>query len=181
MLKTNLSTRPFYNERRVHLAAAIVALIVIAFTVWNVARLVTLSARRTELRTQIDRDEQTAASLRARAAELERSVDNATLHAVADSAREANAAIDRRTFSWTTFFNKLEETLPAGVVLTSVAPQIESGQAVVTMVVTARRVEDVDEFMEKLEASADFRNVLMVNDIVSDEGLHRVTLQGTYR
>ena len=181
MLKTNLSTRPFYNERRVHLAAAIVALIVIAFTAWNVTRLVTLSARRTELRTQIDRDEQQAASLRARAAELERSVDNATLHAVAGSAREANAVIDRRTFSWTTFFNRLEETLPPGVVLSSVTPLVENGQVVVRMVVSARRFEDVDEFMEKLESSGAFKNVLSVSDIVDDDGLHRATLEGTYR
>lgn len=181
MLKTNLSTRPFYNERRVHLAAALVALIVVAFTVWNVTRLVTLSSRRTELRTQITRDEQTSASLRARAERLERSVDPATLRAVADSAREANDAIDRRTFSWTTFFNRLEETLPPGVVLSSVAPEVERGQVIVTMVVLARRVEDVDDFMEKLEASGAFRNLLPVNDLVGEDGLHRVTMQGTYR
>lgn len=181
MLKTNLSTRPFYNERRVHFAAAMVALVVVAFTVWNGARLVTLSARRTELSTQIDRDEQAAASLRMRASELERTVDTAALGIVAASAREANAIIDRRTFSWTTFFNRLEETLPAGVVLASVAPQVERGEVVVTMTVIARRVEDVDDFMEKLESSGAFKNVLNVSDIVGDDGLHRATLQGTYR
>lgn len=181
MLKTNLSTRPFYNERRVHLAAALVALLVVAFTAWNVTRLVTLSSRRTELRTQIDRDEVAAASLRARAADLERTVDATSLTSVAASAREANAVIDRRTFSWTTFFNTLEETLPPGVVLASVAPQVERGEVVVLMVVIARRVEDVDAFMERLESSGAFRNVLSINDVVGEDGLHRATLQGTYR
>lgn len=181
MLKTNLSTRPFYNERRVHLAAAVVALIVVAFTAWNVTRLVTLSARRTELRTQISQDEQTAAALRARADEQERSVDTTALRAVAASAREANAVIDRRTFSWTTFFNRLEETLPAGVVLSSVAPQVEGGQVVVRMVVIARRAEDLDDFMEKLEGSGAFRNVLTLNDAIGEDGLHRATVQGSYR
>ena len=117
MLRSNLSTRPFYNERRVHLLAALVALAVVAFTAWNVTRLVTLSSRRTELRTQIAADETEAQTLRSRAESLEKSVDNAALIAVAASAREANAVIDRRTFSWTTFFNKLEETLPPGVML----------------------------------------------------------------
>src|SRR5687767_887102 len=106
MLKSNLSTRPFYNERRVHMAAALVALLVVAFTAWNVARLVTLSSRRTELRTQISGDEQVAADLRRRAERLEKSVDTAALRAVATSAREANAIIDGRTFSWTAFFNR---------------------------------------------------------------------------
>ena len=117
MLRSNLSTRPFYNERRVHLAAALVALAVVAFTAWNVTRLVTLSSRRADLRTQIAADEQVAADLRRRAAALEGSVDTAALTEVAASAREANAVIDRRTFSWTTFFNRLEDTLPPGVMI----------------------------------------------------------------
>jgi len=180
MLKTNLSTRPFYNERRVHIAAAIVALVVIAFTAWNVARLVTLSARRTELRAQIAADEQTAADLRGRARTLEGSVDTAALTAVAASAREANTIIDRRTFSWTAFFNHLEDTLPAGVMLASVAPTVDGGEVIVSMVVIARRAEDVDEFMERLESSGAFRGVLNVNDTVGDDGLHRSALRATY-
>lgn len=181
MLKSNLSTRPFYNERRVHVAAVLVALVVIAFTAWNVARLVTLSSRRTELRTQIDGDERIAADLRSRAAALEQTVDTNALTAVAASAREANAIIDRRTFSWTTFFNRLEETLPPGVMLGSVAPQVENGDVVVTMVVMARRAEDVDDFMVKLEASGAFTDVRLINDTIDDDGLHRAALSGRYQ
>jgi Tfp pilus assembly protein PilN len=181
MLKSNLSTRPFYNERRVHLAAALVALIVVAFTAWNAARLVALSSRRTELRTQIETDERAAADLRRRAEMLEKSVDTAALGLAAASAREANAIIDRRTFSWTTFFNRLEETLPPGVMLASVVPQVERGQVVVFMAVIARRAEEVDDFMEKLEASGAFKNVLSLRDTVREDGLLRADLRGTYQ
>ncbi|HUF23100.1 MAG TPA: PilN domain-containing protein [Vicinamibacterales bacterium] len=181
MLRSNLSTRPFYNERRVHLAVALVALIVVAFTAWNAARLVALSTRRTELRTQIQTDEQVAADLRGRADALETSVDTVELASVVESAREANAIIDRRTFSWTTFFNRLEDTLPPGVMLVSVSPGVENGQVVVTMVVIARRAEDVDDFMVKLEASGAFSDVLNVTDTVGDDGLHRVALRGRYQ
>ena len=181
MLRSNLSTRPFYNERRVHMVAALVALAVIAFTVWNVTRLVTLSSRRSELQTQISADELQAANLRAQAASLEKTVDNTALAAVAASAREANAAIDRRAFSWTTFFNRLEETLPPGVMLASVSPSIERGRVTVDMTVLARRAEEVDDFMVKLEASGAFQDILNVNDTVGDDGLHRATLRGTYK
>ncbi|MEX2272955.1 MAG: PilN domain-containing protein [Vicinamibacterales bacterium] len=181
MLRTNLSTRPFYNERRVHVAAAIVALIVVAFTAWNATQLITLSARRGELRTETQRDEQAAADLRRRAEALERSVDTAALRLVAESAREASAIIGRRTFSWTAFFNRLEETLPPGVMLASVAPQIEHGEVVVFMTVIARRAEDVDEFMEQLEASGAFTSVLHINETAGEDGRHRASLRGTYR
>jgi Tfp pilus assembly protein PilN len=180
MLKTNLSTRPFYNERRVHAAAAIVALIVIAFTAWNVATLVRLSSRRTELGARITADEQSAAEMRGRAQSLEGSVDTVALTAVAASAREANAVIDRRTFSWTAFFNHLEATLPSGVMLASVAPSVERGQVVVSMVVIARRAEDVDEFMERLEGSGAFSGVLSTSDTVGEDGLRRAALTGRY-
>lgn len=181
MLRTNLSTRPFYNERRVHLAVALVALIVVAFTAWNAARLVALSSRRTELRAGIQNDEQVAADLRARARLMENSVDTVALAAVAESAREANAVIDRRTFSWTTFFNRLEDTLPPGVMLSSVSPSVENGQMIVTMVVIARRAEDVDDFMVKLEASGAFSDMLNVTDTLGDDGLHRAALRGRYQ
>ncbi|MDQ3169403.1 MAG: PilN domain-containing protein [Acidobacteriota bacterium] len=180
MLKTNLSTRPFYNERRVHLAAALVALVVVAFSVWNIARLVTLSSRRTALSSQIDADERAAADLRTRASTLESGVDMVALGTVAAEAREANTIVDGRRFSWTAFFNRLEETLPAGVMLASVAPSVERGEVTVAMVVVARRAEDVDEFMERLEGSGAFGGVSPVNDAVGDDGLHHVALRARY-
>ena len=53
MLRGNLATRPFYNERIVTLLLALVAAVVLALTVTNVTRLLQLSARRSELRAQI--------------------------------------------------------------------------------------------------------------------------------
>lgn len=180
MLKTNLSTRPFYNERGIHLAAALVALVVIAFSVWNVARLVTLTSRRSALTAASTADEQAAADLRSRAASLERSVDAVALGVVANEARQASGIVDGRAFSWTAFFNRLEETLPPGVMLASVAPSIDRGDVTVSMVVIARRAEDVDDFMERLEASGAFAGVLNVNDMVGEDGLHRASLRGRY-
>jgi Tfp pilus assembly protein PilN len=181
MLTSNLSTRPFYNERRVHLAVAFVALIVVAFTAWNVTQLVALSARRTELGARIQADQQMTEDLRRRGAALERSVDTVTLMSTAESAREANAIIDRRMFSWTTFFNRLEETLPPGVMLGSVSPGVENGQVIVTLVVIGRRAEDIDDFMVRLEASGAFTGVLNISDTVGDDGLHRAAIRGRYR
>ena len=45
----------------------------------------------------------------------------------ANGAREANRLIDQRTFSWTEFFNHIEETLPPDVMLTSVRPIFNDG------------------------------------------------------
>jgi len=180
MLKTNLSTRPFYNERRIHVLAAIAAVAVIGFTAWNLGSLIGLSEKRAALREQVAADEQAAVDLRGRAAALERGVDRVALAAVAEQARHANGIIEGRLFSWTEFFNRLEETLPAGVRLVSVAPQLDEADNGVTLIVIARRGEDADEFMERLEASGAFSGMSPVSDFVTDDGEHRVMLRGRY-
>lgn len=180
MIRGNLATRPFYNERAAHALILAVALALAFLTIVNVVRLVTLSSRNTALSVDIRRDEETAARLRAEAAKLRARINEQELQQVMAGAREANALIDRRTFSWTEFFNIIERTLPENVMLTSVSPTVESGRTMVDITVLGRRAEDVDTFMEQLEETKAFRNVLPRNEEVTEDGLHRVTLTAEY-
>jgi hypothetical protein len=180
MIRGNLATRPFYNERAAHAAIALFAAVVLALTAFNVYRLVSLSARNTALDAEIRRDEQAAARLRGQAAALRARINQSELQAVMAGAREANALIDQRTFSWTEFFNLIERTLPADVMLTSVRPVIEGGRTTVHMVVLGRRAEDIDAFMEELETTNAFRSVQPRAEDVTEEGLHRLALTAEY-
>ena len=80
---------------------------------------------------------------------------------VVAAAREANALIDGRTFSWTALFNQIEATLPPDVMLASVRPTID-GRRDEDHDDRARRgaAADIDEFIEKLEATGAFEDVL---------------------
>ena len=49
MLRTNLATRPFYNERAVRAVLGVCAAILLALTVYNVLRYVSLSGSEREL------------------------------------------------------------------------------------------------------------------------------------
>jgi Tfp pilus assembly protein PilN len=180
VLRTNLSTRPFYNERAVHILIGIAAVLVAALTLWNIVRVVSLSRLNTELATRVNRDHAEAEGLTRMAAEIRGRIDRDELQLVVDSAREANALIDQRTFSWTAFFNQLEATLPPDVMLTSVRPSVKEGVTRIGMVVLGRRQEDVDEFIEKLEASGAFDEVLPSQQDRTDEGLYRVVLDSLY-
>ena len=180
MIRTNLSTRPFYNERAVQLLLGLAALIVVAITVWNVVRIVALSRHNTELTTQTGREHEEAERLTAEAAAIRRSLDREQLESVVEAASEANALIDQRTFSWTRFFNVIESELPPDVMLTSVTPSFREAQTRVTMNVMARRTEDVDEFMEKLEASGAFESVIPSREDTTEQGLKRVTITSVY-
>jgi Tfp pilus assembly protein PilN len=180
MLRTNLATRPFYNERAVHLGIALAALIVGVITVLNAARIVTLSRHNTELSSRISSQQAEAARLTQDAAAIRKTIDRTELDVVVKAAREANALIDQRTFSWTSFFNAIEGTLPPDVMLTSVRPTFDGDKTKVAMAVLARRAEDVDELMEKLEATGAFEDIIPAQGDKTDAGLYRVLLQGTY-
>lgn len=180
MLRTNLATRPFYNERAVHAVLALVALAVVAITAFNVTRVVRLSRENTALSTRVSRDDTEAERLRREAAAIRRAIDKDELEVIAVAAREANALIDHRTFSWTAFFNYIESTLPPDVMLIAVRPSVAEGRTHVTMTVVGRRAEDIDEFVEKLEATGAFENVLQAMTDATDTGLQRAIIESIY-
>ena len=180
MIRTNLSTRPFYNERAVHLAIGAAALVVLALTAVNVVRVLTLSRQNTESSRRINGDRVEMEQLATSATEVRRGINQKELEVVVDSAREANALIDQRTFSWTAFFNRIEANIPPDVMVTSVRPTVKEGQTRVSLVVLGRRMEDIDEFMEKLEATGSFADVLPSQQDRTESGLYRVLVESIY-
>jgi hypothetical protein len=70
--------------------------------------------------------------------------------------------------------------LPAGVRITAVQPGQERGNVVIEMNVQARRVEDLDQFIEALETTGTFRNVLPLESQTDEEGLIAAVVKGTY-
>jgi Tfp pilus assembly protein PilN len=181
MLRSNLSTRPFYNESAIQLWLIVMAIVVAAATVFNVTRLIQYSRSDTELAAQASRDETRTAELRAEAGRLRASVDARQIDAAAGEARLANALIDRRTFSWTELFNVFERTLPADVRITSIRPRIEKDRRILlTITVLARGVDDVDMFMENLEATGGFAELLSREDHPNDQKQWEAVIETTY-
>lgn len=181
MIRTNLATRPFYNERTVHIALIGAAAILIAATIVNVSRILTYSNSNTELVSNASRDEQQAAELRRAASQLRASVDPRQIEAASIRAREANDLIDRRTFSWTELFNRFESTLPPEVRITAVRPSIDRERRIVlTITVLARGVDDVNQFMENLDGTRAFVELISQQERVNDEGQLESTLQTVY-
>ena len=180
MLRTNLATRPFYNERAVYMVLGAVAVVGLVALTTGVLRIVDLSQRNTELTARAERAESEGADLSARAAEIQREVSPQALDEVAAAAREANLLIDQRVFSWTDFFNRIETTLPPGVMMTEVRPDIEPGSIEVTMGVLGRRLDGINEFIAALEESGAFTGVLDRQSDITADGMYRAVLRGRY-
>jgi Tfp pilus assembly protein PilN len=180
MLRSNLATRPFYNERLVHWLLALAAFMVVAFTAFNIGSYLRLSGRQGGLEADAARDEQLARSLSARAAEARRRLDAKSLEQIGALAAEANRIIDARTFSWTALFDDIEATLPPTVMLTSITPSVGADGASVRFTVIGRTVEAIDTFIERLEATKRFANVQPSSEVVNEEGLFETQITGRY-
>lgn len=180
MLRTNLASRPFYNERAAHVVIGLAAVLVLAITAVNIFQVVRLSRHSTELASQTGAERAEVQRLSAEAGRIRRAIDKDELALIVSAAQEANSLIDQRTFSWTAFFNRIEATLPAGVMLTAVRPSVNDGTTRVDIGVLGRRAEDIDEFMEKLEATGAFEDVVPATQDRTEEGLFRVSIESVY-
>jgi Tfp pilus assembly protein PilN len=181
VIRTNLSTRPFYNERAVHAWLAVAALIVLLATAVNVTSLLRYSRSDTRLGGEAARDEARAAELRQQSARLRASVDPRQIEFASNEARVANDLIDRRTFSWTELFNQFETTLPDDVRLTAVRPAIDKERGIVLGIsVIARGVDDVGKFIDNLEATGVFSSLLVVEDRYEEDGSLSARLETVY-
>jgi hypothetical protein len=181
MLRTNLATRPFYNDRAVRAGIAAAVAAIALLTAFNAARILTLNQRNNELATRVASAEGRARSLRDQAAATRKTLDQKEVSTVQAAAREANLLIERRAFSWTDLFNRFEETLPADVRIAAVQPQLdEQGRMLVAVTVISRRVEDLDRFIEQLEHTQAFRGVLSRLEVSEEDGTLRSVIQGYY-
>ena len=180
MLRLNLSTRPFYNERGLHVALAFVGLVLAVVTGLNAWQLVTLSSRQTALAGKASVDEARAADLRQQAQQVRAAVRQDDLEQVLAAAREANMLIDRRTFSWTELLNQIERTLPPDVALMSVQPGFSEGRVVVRLSVVGRRIDDIDTFMQRLEKTGAFRQLLSRDEQLLENGTFQASIESDY-
>jgi hypothetical protein len=181
MLRTNLSTRPFYNARAVRAIVIGVGAIVVVATIANLVELVRLTTEQRRLSADAVQAETQARQLTREAAQIRGRIDPAELATVSAAATEANAIIDRRAFSWTELFSRFEAALPEDVRITAVQPRRETnGSFAVSVAVQARRVEGVDGFIEALESQGTFKNVLPAEEQTDEDGLIEAVLDGQY-
>jgi Tfp pilus assembly protein PilN len=180
ILRTNLASRPFYNVRAVRAVVGALVLVVLGLTAFNAIQLLRLTRSQRTLGARAAQAETRARELRAEAARIRTQINQKELEAVSAAAREANAIIDRRAFSWTELLTQLEATLPDDVRITTVQPRLDKDAFKIGLIAEARRAEDVEAFIEALEKTGTFRNVVPLQQQSSEDGLIEVAIEGTY-
>ena len=181
MLRTNLATRPFYNDRSVRVGLGVLALIAIGLTIFNAIEILRLESAGREARQLVAQNAAQAREMRDKARDIRQAINQTQLAAIQTAAREANVLIDRRAFSWTALLNQFQVTLPPDVRITSVSPTVDrDGLMSVRVAAFARRVEDLTEFIDALETTGHFTGVLATTQAVEEDGTWRAELVGYY-
>jgi Tfp pilus assembly protein PilN len=180
MLRTNLSTRPFYNTRAVQVLLGIIALVVVALTAFNAVQILRLTTSQRTLGERASRAEAESAELRTAAARLRAQINPEELRTVAAAASEANGIIDRRAFSWTELLARFEQTLPDDVRITAIQPRHDNGRVIISAIVEARQIEELDSFIEALERTGTFRDVLPAEYQQDENGTYQAVIEGVY-
>ncbi len=161
----NLASHPFRNERlpALLLGLALVALLVITVQHALVIRRL-LPARTSALHGEVAALDAEADRLRAEASALRGPKPDA---AAVKQWALVKGLVDRRAFSWTELFGRLEEVLPPGVHLLSVAPDVHEGAVRLELEAVARTAEDGFGFLQALQQRPEFAdaNLLSVDEL----------------
>jgi hypothetical protein len=167
-MRLNLATRPFRNERLPNLLAVSGLVVVLAASAWHlrVARDV-LPDRTSSLIQTLGEREAESAQLRAEAAGLRALRPEAA--SVAEWKRVKDL-VDQRMFSWSTLFSVLEATLPDGVRLQSLQPEVKDGEVSLQMQANARTHEEAMLLMSKMEERDEFAGVQPESRTTLDDG-----------
>ena len=179
-LHLNLTTAPQPNKRPFLAGAAaagtvgVLALLLLSYAAyrsWQSSR---------ELRSDISTLQSTIQHDEERQQQLQAYFQSAEAKQILDRSGFLNSLIDERSFPWTKIFMDLEQTLPPGVRVVSIAPRLVDGRAEVTLEIGALTDESKIQFLEAIEKSKTFSGMVVTDERHSDRpGTDRITLHLT--
>ncbi|HEV3252933.1 MAG TPA: hypothetical protein VG033_00895 [Candidatus Acidoferrales bacterium] len=155
-LRLNLATAPLENNRRFLVGyglaggLAFVLLLILSvqtYRTWRASH---------DLRTDVARSEDQIHNFTRAQADLEAYFKLPATRQVLDRAAFLNSLIEQRSFPWTKIFSDLEEILPPGVRVISIAPRMQGGKVEVKLLIGASSDDGILKFLKALEGSRVF-------------------------
>jgi len=157
--RLNLASTPLQNNRRFLASSVLIG----GFGIVALALLAMHAIQGWHSNEQLRKE---TAALESRNSNLERQqqelasfFQNPQIREDIDRSAFLNGIIEQRSFPWTKIFMDLEETLPAGVRVISIAPSLQNGRVEVKLVVGALSDESELKFLKALQESKVFSGV----------------------
>ena len=150
----NLATKTYLDQRLVNRVAVGGLMLLLALLAWNVSRF----ARNMG---QLDRLAAENASFESRLNSRPAGVSEKDYNLLLASISFYNGVIERKAFNWLALLDQLENSTPEGIALSSFAPEKNSGEFKIEG--RAKSFAQVSSYLEKLEDSKDFKNILLLS------------------
>jgi Tfp pilus assembly protein PilN len=162
MRPANLAGRPFVNERLPNVVFALAVLLLVGVTARHAFLVHALLPGRTSaLHDEVTRLEEESKRLRA---------EQVTLRGVAPDPKALarwtviKELVDRRAFSWTGLFSRLEQRLPDGARLVAITPAVRRGEITLDVDAVVRSPEVGWQLMRALEEDGAFDDVFPLSE-----------------
>ena len=168
MRPLNFSSQPFRNEALPAVLFGTASVLLVAVTVYHtfVVRNL-LPARTSKVHKEVAALEGEVERLRTEARGLRAPTPDKGVLAEWNVLKDL---VDRRTFSWTGLFARLEQVLPREVRLVSIAPDVKQGQVGLEIVAVARPPQAGLSLVGVLEGRGEFEDVYPVSVAEQDGG-----------
>lgn len=160
-LRLNIATAPQQNNRPFIAGMTLVGLVaLLALAILSRQTFIAWHSN-VELRTDTARLERQIQALQVQQQDLKAYFARKDVQQIRDRADFLNSLIAQRSFPWTKIFMDLEHTLPPGVRVVSISPKLVNGRAQVSMTVGASSDESKLRFIEAIEHSKNFSDVIV--------------------
>lgn len=150
----NLATRTYLDHRLLNRLAYCVIALLLVVTAWNLKSVSTNMGEQSRLNAEITALQGKLGAKRAGFSEAESTRQKSRI-------RLYNEIIERKSKNWLNLLGLIEEVTPAGIALSSLSPGKKQEELMLEG--HARSFRTLQQYLEKLEASKNFSNVLLLS------------------
>lgn len=163
--RLNLASRPFINLTLPWIIAGVLLLAATVFTLFNVITIFSATSDSGETAEKIQQLNEEMDAMRAEISTIDNRLRSINPDKIRREVSFANDLIVRRTMSWSTVFDRLEEIAPAQLKMVRISPQTSQGKVLLNMRVIVPRQNVIRAFITDMEASPYFSDVLLQSEV----------------
>lgn len=160
-LRINLSTRYFFDTRKLNLALAAVIAILALVMFFNVKGLATDAGHAKRLEGEM-------AKFQARFATSAKGISEEQYQGLMKKISAANAILAKRGLNWLLLLDRLEAVVPDGVAISAIEPKLNDGT--LTLSGSAKGFSNLRALVENLEGQQGVSDVFLLNQTEIRQG-----------